>query len=231
MKTAFVSEIYPSVQGEGPFTGERQIFFRLAGCPLRCNYCDTPESLTVAGHSRMTVEEVVKELLRLKRQHSIRTVSVTGGEPLVYAPFLKTLFQKLKQEDIRIYLETAGAHPKGLVQVLDQCDVIAMDMKLPSATGQVFWEEHRKFLDLGHEKIFVKVVLEKKSLLEEIEQVIAILRENPPPPILILQPATPIPPLVHAPPLEFLTRAYALASSQLPRVYVMPQQHKLWGIR
>jgi organic radical activating enzyme len=231
MKTAFVSEIYPSIQGEGPYTGERQIFLRLAGCPLRCNYCDQPESLTPAGHTQMTTKDVLAEILRLKREQSISTVSATGGEPLVYAPFLAELFAALKKEGMRIYLETAGVHPEALETLVQFCDVVSMDMKLPSATGKSFWEEHRKFLRVGGEKVFTKVVVEAGSLLEEIEKCTSLLKEMFPVPLLVLQPASPIPPTVAAPSSEFLSRAYALAAARLPRVLVMPQQHKIWGVR
>ena len=42
---ANVSEVFVSFQGEGPHAGRRHLFVRFAGCPLRCRYCDTPESL------------------------------------------------------------------------------------------------------------------------------------------------------------------------------------------
>lgn len=41
MKEGYITEIFSSFQGEGPYAGRRQIFVRLAGCPLSCSYCDT----------------------------------------------------------------------------------------------------------------------------------------------------------------------------------------------
>ena len=231
MKLAFVSEIYPSVQGEGPYTGERQIFLRMAGCPLRCTYCDTPGSLTPEGHQRLSVDDVVKEISRVQRETRIGTVSATGGEPLVYAPFLSEVFEALKKSNTRIYLETAGIHPESLAAVVDLCDVIAMDMKLPSATGQSYWSEHDRFLQVGAGKIFVKVVLDSKSKLDEVEKVISILKERSTPPLLVLQPATPIEPVTQAPTSDFVALSFALAKAALPTVLVMPQQHKIWGVR
>ncbi|MDF1532664.1 MAG: 7-carboxy-7-deazaguanine synthase QueE, partial [ANME-2 cluster archaeon] len=40
----FLGEIFNSIQGEGIFTGMRQVFVRFQGCPLHCDYCDTPQS-------------------------------------------------------------------------------------------------------------------------------------------------------------------------------------------
>lgn len=231
MKTAFISEIYASVQGEGPYTGERQIFVRLAGCPLRCNYCDTPGSLTAKGHERWTIEEALGEIGRLARREGTRTVSVTGGEPLAQPLFLRDLFRKLKKGKFRTYLETAGVHPAALRSLISSVDTVAMDMKLPSATGKDFWKEHEAFLKAGGKKIFVKVVIEKNSKPGEIKKVIDILARRRTPPLLVLQPATPIAQQVKGPSLDQVADAYAAAAARLSRVLVMPQQHKIWGAR
>ena len=231
MISAYISEIYASVQGEGPFTGERQIFVRLAGCPLRCRYCDTPDSLTVKGHDHWTVEEALSEIGRLARQGLTRTVSVTGGEPLVQPLFLRELFKNLKKAGFRTYLETAGVHHAALKLLVKSVDTISMDMKLPSATGKIFWKEHEKFLQMGGKKVFVKVVIDDKSTMPEIKNVVEVLSRRSSPPILILQPATPRPHQVKAPSLDQIADAYEFAKSQLPDVRVMPQQHKIWKVR
>ncbi|MFN0117691.1 MAG: 7-carboxy-7-deazaguanine synthase QueE [Elusimicrobiota bacterium] len=231
MTTTFVSEIYASIQGEGPFTGERQIFTRLAGCPLRCNYCDTPESLTVSGHSRMSVEEVFLEIKRVSVKTGIKTVSMTGGEPLTHIVFLKELLPLLKEQGFKIYLETAGIHVDALEAIYSYVNVISMDMKLPSATHEDHWEQHEKFLKVAGEKAFVKVVLEKKSLLQEVEQAVNIIKKTPVSPLLILQPATAQFPDIEPATAEFIARAFSISKQYLEKVFVMTQQHKIWGMR
>jgi organic radical activating enzyme len=228
---AFVSEIYSSVQGEGPFAGEKQVFFRLASCPLRCRYCDTPASLTAVGHKQMTVSQAVKNILRLARKSKTKTISVTGGEPLVYSPFLKLLFPRLKRKGLKIYLETAGVHPERLKDVVPFCDIIAMDVKLPSATGRVYWDEHKEFLNIGGKKVFVKMVLEKSSHKKEIKKVINLLASRAAPPLLVIQPSTPIKGQTQAPTADQIAAVRLMAANQLFRVLVMPQQHKIWKAR
>lgn len=231
MTDAFISEIYPSVQGEGPFTGEPQIFVRLAGCPLRCNYCDTPGSLSVQGHPLLSVASVMKTIRQLHRAHKIQTVSVTGGEPLVQAGFLKELFSELQKNKLKIYLETAGIHPNNLKRVIRYCDVIAMDVKLPSAVKHSYWSQHREFLKVAGKKAFVKIVIEAQSSLGELKQAVRMLASSKLKPLLVLQPATPLASHGKAPSWEKISAMYQLASRSLPRVLVMPQQHKSWRIR
>jgi organic radical activating enzyme len=231
---AFVSEIYASVQGEGPFTGERQIFVRLAGCPLRCRYCDTPASLTAQGHPQLTLDQVMQQITDLRDRAG--TVSVTGGEPLMQAGFVADLFIALKKRRIRTYLETGGVHAQALKKVVAGADVISMDIKLPSAVGRSYWKEHGEFLAVGGKKIFVKIVWEAASQLAELKKAVALLSARPTPPLLVLQPVSAVESAVRGPApepatAEHLADAYALAARALPRVLVMPQQHKIWAVR
>jgi organic radical activating enzyme len=231
VNSTHISEIYTSVQGEGPFTGEKQIFVRLAGCPLRCDYCDTPSSLIARGHPRLSVAEALKRTLAERRTHRAQTVSLTGGEPLAHVGFLKEFIPALKKKKFRVYLETAGVHPKNLKAVVKNCDVVSMDMKLPSAIGRAYWNEHAEFVAAGGDKVFVKVVIERHSKPDELKRVVDILSRRARPPLLVLQPVTPEAAGIEAPSEKQLADFYAMASKKLPRVLVMPQQHKLWGVR
>lgn len=231
MRKAFISEIFPTIQGEGPYTGLKQVFLRLAGCPLRCDYCDTPDSLTVNGHAEMSSEETAEEVVQISQKEKIDWVSITGGEPLAHVEFLKEVIPLLRNAGLKIYLETAGVHPEALAGIIELCDVVSMDIKLPSATGRSFWGEHRKFLQIGGQKIITKVVLESHSEPHEIEKMISVVSESPDPPTLVLQLVSPYGPAVKPPTPEQVAHAFKLAKAKIPHVLVMNQKHKEWGIR
>jgi len=229
MSEAFVSEVYASVQGEGPYTGQRQVFFRLAGCPLRCNYCDTPGSLVAKGHEKISDEEAFQRIVSVAGTQ-VRTVSVTGGEPLAQVRFLKDLLGRLKKKGFRVHLETAGILPAALEDVIDRCDVVSMDIKLPSATGKTHWQDHKRFLRIAGAKAYAKIVLERRSTAAEIERAITMLTETAEPPLLVIQPATPMPGRAEAPTSDQIADAFEEAQRRLPRVLVMPQQHRQWQV-
>lgn len=231
MKTGVVSEIYATVQGEGPYAGERQLFVRLAGCPLRCRYCDTPGSLTVDGHPDFEAERLAGDILRRAVDSGIDTVTFTGGEPLVQAPFLSVVFPILKEAKLRIYLETAGVHPELLRRVVGWCDVISMDMKMPSATGRSFWAAHEAFLSIAAGKAFVKVVCDDATADAEFARAVEIAAAANPRPTFVIQPVTPPSPEIHPVSPERIDLYAALARTRLANVLVLPQQHPAWGVR
>ena len=58
-----ITEIFDSIDGEGKRTGFMAVFLRLAGCNLRCNYCDTAYSLTLEDTAEaLTEEEVIRRI-------------------------------------------------------------------------------------------------------------------------------------------------------------------------
>lgn len=142
-----VMEVFASIQGEGAYVGEPQSFLRLAGCPLRCAWCDTPNSWTVSELPRTRIAGVQgarhEEGWATPFQSACwiaevepaepRTVSVTGGEPLLWPDYLLALRGMLGER--RMHLETAGAHPDSLARVLDIFQHFSLDLKLPADMG------------------------------------------------------------------------------------------------
>lgn len=146
--TVPVLEVFASIQGEGLFVGEPQVFLRLGGCPLRCRWCDTPHSWPEPGEEAQarigtpgahragrdepawaTPFQVATWIAEVE-EGPARTVSVTGGEPLLHPEFLVALGPFLGERSL--HLETAGAHPDALARVLDVVDHVSLDLKLPA---------------------------------------------------------------------------------------------------
>ena len=97
-----VVETFVSIQGESTHAGRRCFFIRLAGCNLRCNYCDTQYAWDGG------VLTPVDELVSIAMSSNTGLVEVTGGEPLIHedAPLL---MQKLLDSGMEVLLETNGS--------------------------------------------------------------------------------------------------------------------------
>lgn len=260
----FLSEMFCSIQGEGPFVGERQVFVRTAGCAEACSWCDTvyskvrtPRFVIHDDDTRekrsidnpVPLERAVAEVREFVARHRpVDTVSLTGGEPLEQAEFTRGLARELHDAGLRVYLETNGVHAGPLASILPYVDVIAMDVKLPSAVGAEKWDEHRAFLgevagtafdpargDRG-KSFFVKIVMDDRSGLDEIGAaagLIAALHRSIP---LVLQAesGTLFARADRARSRRLMERmgaAQRLAGESLDNVRIMPQLHKILEVR
>ena len=99
-----IVEIFSSIEGEGWRSGYLCTFIRIAGCNLRCSYCDTTYSFDVAHAKRMTIEEICEQVEQL----GCKFVTITGGEPLLQGE-LNQLVRSLLQQHCHINIETNGA--------------------------------------------------------------------------------------------------------------------------
>ena len=98
-------EMFYSIQGEGYHSGKAAFFIRLAGCDVRCWWCDVPKSWEVNGYEKISVAEMLDQL----RQYSPAFVVITGGEPTLYD--LSSLTQGIHRLGYPIHLETSGSSP------------------------------------------------------------------------------------------------------------------------
>jgi 7-carboxy-7-deazaguanine synthase len=129
--TLTVNEIFFSIQGEGTRAGRPCVFVRLAGCPLRCVWCDTAYAF-YEGRKREE-EEVLAEIER----YPCRLVELTGGEPLAQPaalPFVTALLDR----GWEVLVETSG---HVLLEGLDPRAVAIMDVKAPGSgeTHRMEW--------------------------------------------------------------------------------------------
>ncbi len=229
MNKAPISEIFSSIQGEGIFVGVPQIFIRFSGCNLgKCAFCDEP----ARRKSSKGIQEIITLIKQLSKKTRPHSISLTGGEPLLYPQFLKTLSKKLKEKGFLIYLETNGTLPENLSLVKKYTDFIAMDIKLPSSTRlRSYFIKHKKFLKIAsNKKVFVKVVVTKKTNFSCFKKAIglvkAINREIP----FVIQPATKIG-MVGGPDKEKILLFQSYALKFLKDIRVIPQMHKKLGVR
>jgi 7-carboxy-7-deazaguanine synthase len=106
-RTLKTIEVFSSIQGEGLRQGEPTIFVRLAGCNLRCSFCDTKRAW--GEGTERTVDDLLAEVRRLRDGSPAAWVSITGGEPLVQD--ISPLVRKLHGDGFRVQVETNGTRP------------------------------------------------------------------------------------------------------------------------
>lgn len=105
MRTKYpVIEVFDSIQGEGAHSGLGATFIRLAGCNLRCEWCDTAHSFDMDKAEYLTAEEILA-----KYSFPQPMVIVTGGEPTLYD--LGQLVSSLHNLSKYVSLETNGTNP------------------------------------------------------------------------------------------------------------------------
>ncbi|HYW79240.1 MAG TPA: 7-carboxy-7-deazaguanine synthase QueE, partial [Thermoguttaceae bacterium] len=72
-----IAELFQSIQGEGRLTGTESVFVRVAGCNLRCSFCDTPYASWSPEGQGMSIEQIIARVESFGTRH----VVLTGGEP------------------------------------------------------------------------------------------------------------------------------------------------------
>ena len=118
-------ELYKSVQGESSFAGVPCIFVRLAGCNLRCAWCDSEYTFT--GGKPFTLEEIEQQIKALA---PCTLIEFTGGEPMLQAKELLPLMDRLLAANYTLMIETSGERP--LAEVPKAIHKI-VDVKCPGA--------------------------------------------------------------------------------------------------
>ncbi len=168
-----ISEMFYSLQGEGFLAGVPSIFIRLAGCPLRCRWCDTKYAWSEQAGAHYSIDRIVQTV----QQAQSRFVVVTGGEPMVDSD-LPQLVQALKESGRHVTIETAG-----IAFIPDLCcDLMSISPKLSNSTPAdpelaVIHEDSRLDIAVLSELIDnydyqLKFVVDSQADLPEIQQTI-----------------------------------------------------------
>jgi 7-carboxy-7-deazaguanine synthase len=121
----YLIELYKSVQGESSFAGVPCIFVRLAGCNLRCAWCDSEYTFT--GGKPFTLDEIEQQIKSLA---PCTLVEFTGGEPMLQSKELLPLMASLLAQNFTLMIETSGERP--LAEVPKAVHKI-VDVKCPGA--------------------------------------------------------------------------------------------------
>ena len=102
-----VSEIFSSIQGEGPHAGKPSVFLRTALCNLKCVWCDTKYTWDWDNYDyskevhEVPIEKVIEKIKEFEPKHLV----ITGGEPLIQQNDIASLLSKLG-DDYFVEVET-----------------------------------------------------------------------------------------------------------------------------
>lgn len=116
-KQLVVAEIFSSIQGESTWVGCLCAFIRLAGCNLRCRWCDT--TYAQEGGTPLSISEIVRQVCNFR----VGLVEITGGEPLQQSASID-LAAALLRQSYTVLLETNGTLsidnvPQEVIKILD----------------------------------------------------------------------------------------------------------------
>lgn len=222
--TLKLSEVFASLQGEGPSLGAPALFVRLALCNLRCSWCDTRYTWDFERYSfEHEVRDVrVSEIAQRIRGASERRVVITGGEPLLQQRALVTLVADLPA-DIQIEVETNGTLVPApeLIARVNQWNVSPKLAHAGDPEGRRIREDALRALrDSG--RAYLKFVVREAEDLREIEALVSRLSWPADRVFLMPEAATPKDHEARAPEVAALSERRGYAFS--PRLHVV-----LWG--
>lgn len=147
----YVNDIFYSIQGESSFAGYPCKFIRLAGCNLKCGYCDTKEALDIKNSKQLSINEI-KSVLNNIGSGNIRLVEITGGEPMLQEEVFD-LFNELIELNYSVLLETNGTIS---LKNIGEAVIKIIDVKCPSSGfSKEFNYENLKYIGRSDEVKFV----------------------------------------------------------------------------
>ena len=228
MKSVAVVELFgPTIQGEGPYAGQRSTFIRFGGCDYRCSWCDSLHAVIpeqYRGAPRLNEHEILERIHKLGVDPGI--IVFSGGNPAIHD--LTDLVDLLATENLKVQVETQGTLlPRWLHSVMS----IVVSPKPPSSGMNQSLEETKAFFNtFVAGQVAVKIVVFDNADLDYVESVIRELH----PRRLFLSVGTG----ATEGPLEVIARYKWLVETSLERfgqyprtkIIVLPQLHFLmWG--
>ena len=113
---------------DGP--GVRFVVF-LQGCNLRCGCCHNPDTWAMTGGTEYTAEQIVEKAVRYREYFGAEGgITISGGEPLLQADFVRDVFTLCREQGINTCLDTSGSIWNEAVKAaLEVTDRVLLDIK------------------------------------------------------------------------------------------------------
>ncbi|KUL26695.1 pyruvate formate-lyase-activating protein [Actinoplanes awajinensis] len=129
MTTGSLHSFDVSTGVDGP--GTRFVAF-LAGCPLRCQYCHSPDTWHRRAGTPTTADELMREIARYERFIKVAGggVTVSGGEPLEQPDFVREVLRRCRENGLHTALDTSGfLGDRADDELLSYTDLVLLDIK------------------------------------------------------------------------------------------------------
>jgi 7-carboxy-7-deazaguanine synthase len=191
-----IVEIFPTLQGEGPYVGYPAVFIRLGGCNLACDFCDTE----FEKYQNLSLKEILEEAQKLSKNNEKKVarklIVITGGEPLrqpisklceelIKLGFLVqietngTIFRELPNE-VKIICSPKVTNNKYHQIRLDLLSKISAFKFIISASNELY----KNISEIGQSKFNIPIYLQpmdeydKKKNKENIKLAVKLCQEN-----------------------------------------------------
>ena len=163
--TLKIYETFSSIQGESTRAGIPCFFIRLAQCNLRCSYCDTKRAQTLQNSREVSVNDLAGQAAR----SGLDLVEITGGEPMLQAPGVCELAERLIRQGNTVMIETNGSCD---LAVLPPEVIRIVDWKTPSSGESVkmFLPNFSSLRKIDEVKFVLSDETDYRFALEKIEQ-------------------------------------------------------------
>ncbi|MGA8844055.1 MAG: 7-carboxy-7-deazaguanine synthase QueE [Nitrososphaeraceae archaeon] len=234
-----LSEIFTSIEGEGILFGTKTLFIRLAGCHLKCRWCDTQYALPLDSGTDYSIEDAEGLIVKNLRPFTYK-VNFTGGEPLLqYEAVIKLAKFIRKNYKIKTYIESSCFDSDRFCKILPYVDICKIEFK--TRDSKVTDNEHYDDLLLNElrclklakkycKTTYIKVVVTQSTTYESFEELIRVIfKEKITSNIMgfIIQPSYGI----DKPSINKLLDFYDIVFPIYPEVKIIPQLHKEIGAR
>lgn len=234
-----LSEIFTSIEGEGILFGTKTMFVRMAGCHLKCVWCDTAYALPMDSGNDYSVDYAKKQISKYLQPNTYK-VNFTGGEPLLQYEAVIELAKFVKEEKgLRTYIESACFDSSRFEKILPYIDICKVELKMSDSKAVDPKHYHNllrneiECLEIAirnHKITYIKVVITNSTNLKEFKHLMKnIFKVINTADIagFIIQPCYG----VDEPTMERLFEFYDLVYPSYREVRIIPQLHKVLGAR